>query len=213
MVIMDEATSTTQHTDHAPARPDATGYVLLSAVIDGHAGPPGPAKQEFVQSMKAGVAQLRRDLFANVGVLTARRLRAGAAGRHRGGTPAHPVGGPYDVAVLLQAPTIESASWLTADPAFLELRERIDAVAVGTHVAVVHNVRRNHCEYGAQTRRLYLLVNYPPSETPQSVPAWGWTHRRDLVTDLTFSPALRRYVRDCGGHPAQPTPTVLFGLA
>ncbi|HEX8346835.1 MAG TPA: hypothetical protein VF657_19155 [Actinoplanes sp.] len=170
-----------------------TGYVLLSASLDGHADPDGTGRQELIGALKASAARLRRNLFANVGVLTARRFTSGNA---------------YDVAVLLQAPTVEAAQWLTADPAFGDLRRTVASSAVDSHVAVIHNVRRSHCEYGVQTRRLYLLMGYRGYDDREVIPAWGWTHRREMLADMAFSPALRRFRYD-----GESTRFVLYGLA
>ena len=198
---------------HACGRPvdlaQTTGYVLLSASLDGHADPAGTGRQELIGALKASAAQLRRNLFANVGVLTARRLTSRGPGVDRTGRPAN--GAPahaYDVAVLLQAPTVEAAHWLTGDPAFGDLRRTVAQVAADSHVAVIHNVRRTHCEYGVQTRRLYLLMGYRGYDDRDVIPAWGWTHRREMLADLAFSPALRRFRYD-----GESTRFVLYGLA
>lgn len=209
--------------DAAANTANTTGYLLLSASVDGHAGPPSEAKQELINALKASAGQLRRDLFANVGVLTARRIGHTAPTGDRmtaapigdpivneppGQSPAGP-SGCFDVAVLLQAPSVEAARWLTADPAFIDLHGMVALAAHRTHVAVIHNVRRNHCEYGAQSRRLYVLMNYLPGDEREVVPAWGWTHRRELLADLVLSSALRRFRQD-GARPAQ---SVLYALA
>jgi hypothetical protein len=111
--------------------------------------------------------------------------------------------------VLLQAPSVDAARWLTADPAFVDLRYTIAASARRTHVAVIHNARRRgHCEYGPRTRRLYVLMGYRGGDTRPVIPAWGWTHRHEMLSDLAFSRALRRFRHDSGS-----TRFVLYGLA
>ena len=185
-----------------------TGYVLLSASIDGHAGPASAAKQDLISTLTANRSRLRRDLVANVGVLTARCLNPRTWDFLRADEP--PDEAPrvrYDVAVLLQAPTVEAARWLTADPAFADLRHTVAAAARRTNVAVIRNVRRCHCEYGPQSSRLYVLMGYRGGDDREVIPAWGWTHRREMLSDLAFSPALRRFRSDGS------TRFVLYGLA
>ena len=202
--------ATPKYASHQTVDPDrTTGYVLLSASFDGHTGPGSGDRQELITELKASAARLRRNLFANVGVLTARRPASRVSMVERTGGSPNPAPNPaYDVAVLLQAPTVEAAHWLTGDPAFGDLRRTVAQVAADSHVAVIHNVRRSHCEYGVQTRRLYLLMGYRGYDDRDVIPAWGWTHRREMLADLAFSPALRRFRYD-----GESTRFVLYGLA
>lgn len=210
MVTIDErATFSTGAGRAVVASETRTGYVLLSASVDGHTGPASAVKQHLLARLKAGTRQLRQDLVANVGILTARRLNPRTSDFLRADEPLGAAPSVrYDLAVLLQAPTIEAAQWLTADPAFVDLRHTIARVSRRTHVAVVSNARRGHCEYGAQSRHLYVLMGYRGGDPREVIPAWGWTHRREMLSDLAFSPALRRFRRDGGG-----TRFVLYGLA
>jgi hypothetical protein len=209
MSVQNRETSGGSASEMATDPRPTTGYVLLSASVDGHTGPAGAEKRHLIATLKAGNAQLRRDLFATVGILTARRCNPRTADFLQADertAEALPV--RYDLAVLLQAPSVEAAHWLTADPAFVDLRHRIAASARRTHVAVVHNVRRSHCEYGPQTRQLYVLMGYRGGDTRAVIPAWGWTHRREMLSDLAFSRTLRRFRSD-----GRSTRYVLYGLA
>jgi hypothetical protein len=176
---------------------DTTGYLLLAAEVDGHSGPPSEAKRRLLADLKGSASQLRRDMFANVLILKAMRLRAGTGPVPR-----------YDVAMLVQAPTIESAHWIKGDPAFAALYRRVHEFARETHVVVTYNVRKNACEYGPRLPRVYTLMRYLADEQREVVPGWGWTYRRHLWTDVLFNPALRRYLR--GGPQAQ---AVMYRLA
>lgn len=176
---------------------DTTGYLLLAAEVDGHSGPPSQTKRDLLAHLKGRASQLRRDMFANLLIMTAARLRPGT------GEPPR-----YDLAVLVQAPTIESAHWLKGDPAFAALYTRVHEAARRTHVVVTYNVRKNACEYGPRLPRAYMMMRYQAGDGREVVPGWGWTYRRHLVTDLLFNRALHRYHR--GGAQAQ---AVLYRLA
>ncbi|MEJ3745236.1 hypothetical protein WEI85_18325 [Actinomycetes bacterium KLBMP 9797] len=161
---------------------DTTGYLLLAAEVDGHSGAPSEAKQYLVADLKARARQLRHDMFANVLIFQATRLKPGDGPR-------------YDVGVVIQAPTIESAHWIKGDPAFAALYRRVHESARATRVLVTYNARRNACEYGPRLPRIYMLMRWVIGDDRQVVPGWGWTYRHHLVTDLTFNRALHRYVR------------------
>lgn len=175
-----------------PAHPvDSTGYLLLAADVDGHAGPPSEAKRRLLDELKSRVPELRRDMFACVLVFTAARLWA-----ERGDDSAQSRPRPrYDLAILIQAPTIESASWLSSDPAFIALHDLVRATARATSVTVTYNTRGDVCEYGPRLPRVYLLMRYADPKPDDVAPGWGWTNRRHLVADLLFNRRLRRYLR------------------
>ena len=208
--MVDIRNLSTRHASQEPVDPaQTTGYVLLSASVDDRAGATGAGRPELLTALKSRAAQLRRNLFVNVGILTARHLTPHASAIASGNQPPrHAPTLAYDLAVLLQAPTVEAAHWLTGDPAFGDLRRMVAHSARDSHVAVIHNVRRTHCEYGVQTRRLYLLMGYRSYDDRDVIPAWGWTHRREMLSDLAFSPALHRFRHDGGS-----TRFVLYGLA
>lgn len=161
---------------------DATGYLLLAAEVDGHSGPPSEVKQYLLADLKARARQLRHDMFANVLIFQAMRLKPGTDAR-------------YDVGVLIQAPTIESAHWIKGDPAFAALYRRVHEAARATRVLVTYNARRNACEYGPRLPRIYVLMRWINGDDRQVVPGWGWTYRHHLVTDLMFNCELHRYLR------------------
>lgn len=176
---------------------DTTGYLLVAAEVDGHSGPPSETKRALFADLGASASALRREMFANLLIMTAERLRPGTGGPPR-----------FDVAVLVQAPTIESAHWLKGDPAFARLYKRVHEAARQTHVVVTYNVRKNACEYGPRLPRAYMLMRYLAGDDREVVPGWGWTYRRHLLTDLLFSPAVHRYRR------ATPTTrSILYRLA
>jgi hypothetical protein len=176
---------------------DTTGYLLLAAEVDGHSGPPSEVKRALLADLRGSASQLRRDMFANLLIMNAERLRPGTGGPPR-----------YDVAVVVQAPTIESAHWLKGDPAFGGLYRRVHEAARQTHVVVTYNVRKNACEYGPRLPRAYMLMRYAAGDEREVVPGWGWTYRRHLLTDLLFSRSVHRYRR------RTPTSrTILYRLA
>jgi hypothetical protein len=179
---------------------DTTGYLLLAAEVDGQGGPPSQAKSQLIADLKARASQLRRDMFANVLIFTACHLRPGDGPVPR-----------YDVAVLIQAPTIESAHWLKGDPAFAALFKRVHEPAKSTRVLVTYNARRNACEYGPRLPRVYVLMRYVLGDERDVVPGWGWTYRRHMWTDLLLNRGLHRYLRPRGADaPAQP---IMYRLA
>lgn len=193
---------------------DTTGYLLLAARVDGGVGPMSPAKRELVNDLKARANQLRREMFANVAVLTARRMPKVPE------VTSEPIGllsgrqsCRYDVAVLIQAPTVDAARWLTADPAFAALNTFISAVASQTRVALVHNVRPNACEFGPCTRRVFMLINYIEGDDRELLPAWGWTHRRELAHDSVWCTAVRRALTGRPSRLSARTQPVFYGLA
>lgn len=174
----------------APPPLDTTGYLLLAAEVDGRSGTPSDVKQYLLADLKARARQLRHDMFANVLILQATRLKPGEGTR-------------YDVGVLIQAPTIESAHWIKGDPAFAALYRRVHESARATRVLVTYNARRNACEYGPRLPRIYVLMRWVNGDDRQVVPGWGWTYRHHLVTDLTFNRTLHRYLRAAPtGHTA-----------
>ncbi|GAA4704311.1 hypothetical protein Prum_022450 [Phytohabitans rumicis] len=179
---------------------DTTGYLLLAAEVDGHSGPPSEAKRRLVADLKGRASQLRRDMFANVLIFTACHLRADPGLLPR-----------YDVGVLIQAPTVESAHWLKGDPAFAALYQRVHEPARSTRVVVTYNARRNACEYGPRLPRIYVLMRYVLGDEREVVPGWGWTYRRHLWTDLLLNRELHRYLRP-GGQTA-PAQSIMYRLA
>lgn len=172
----------------SPDQVDRTGYLVLAAEVDGRAGDASAAKRELVAEITSSAHQLRQDLFANVLVLTA--MPVIPKGRREPGSAPY-----YDVAVLIQAPTVESAQWLQADPAFLELSATVRRHARTIRSFVTFNQRRHACEYGPRTPRVYVLLGYSDQAGQPVVPGWGWTYRRHVITDLLFSRRLHRYLR------------------
>jgi len=86
-------------------------------------------------------------------------------------------------------------------------------VASDTRVAVVHNVRRHACEHGAGARQLYMLINYIERDTRELLPAWGWTHRRQLIQDALLCRPVRRALFGYPSGLSVATQPVLYGLA
>lgn len=200
---------------------DSTGYLMLAAQVDGSTGAPSAVKRDLLLDLKGRVQRMRRDMFANVAVMSALHMpdvSAPPAGRAGSGQPSHPTPPPapvprYDVALLIQAPTVDAARWLTADPAFALITAFVRTVASHTRVALVHNVRPQACEFGPCTRRIYLLLNYIQGDQRELLPAWGWTHRGQLLRDAALCRPVRRTLAGYPGRLSAPTQPVLYGVA
>lgn len=199
--------------------PDTTGFVLISAEMDGRHEQPSEDKLLLIKQLKHRASQLRRDGFAQVGILTAVRIADVRTARRwtdaeDDGEPAGARPPRYDIAVLLQVDTIDAAHRLRTDPALLELEQAIGEAAKAVHVAVIHNVRRASCEYPRPgIRRLYVLMNYLAPDQRKLVPAWGWTKRFDLIMDVLFRRSLRGYIRAAFTGSGAATRATLYRLA
>ncbi|HYN92325.1 MAG TPA: hypothetical protein VES42_00545 [Pilimelia sp.] len=219
------ATRAPRPTGRSGKRP---GYVLLSACIDGHAGPFSAPKRAVLAAVAAQRGRLGRDLAADVALLTARRITgpavAGAAPPARrvvrvrqwatvDGHWGEVTSPPFDVAVLVRCPTAEWARWLTADPTLVDLQDTLGAAGRGCRLEVLDDVRGAAAAPDAPGAGPYLLVSHARrprrlgGAEPAPAPVWAWPDDRSMRRDLALSPHLRRYA----GDAATPSHVTWYG--
>lgn len=158
--------------------PDSGGFVLLAGTVAVRQPfLPSRRRRELIAAMTPGVAKLARQPHVRQADLFEARLVAPGMGHDllekRGGkvTPAR-----FDVVLLVQTDSPESAREMQDNPVFAGLRSQLSAVSRHTHEIAARNVRRI-ADVDHTRPSVFLFNFFYADDNAALIPVWEHTSR------------------------------------